>query len=482
MSVKKIFASALLILMVPISAAWAAPETAPTGQEATRALTVIPSFAPVVEKAESAVVNISTVKVIKGRQTINPFGNRQNNPFGGGPGSDFFDHFFGNPVPRGDRKEQSLGSGFIFDPEGFIITNNHVVEGAEDITVKLTSGEEIHADIIGRDPKTDLALIKLKKAGPYPFLALGDSARMRIGDWVVAIGNPFGLEHTVTSGILSARGRAIGAGPYDDFLQTDASINPGNSGGPLLNLEGDVIGINTAIIAGGTGIGFAIPANLAKGVVEQLKSGGRVVRGWMGVLIQPVTPAIAKSYGMDEPHGALIGDIDPEGPGVAAKLERGDIVVSFDGKPIKDWQELPIIVADTEVGKKVKVVVFRNKKEVTLDLTVSELKDDGSGESSPSSTEAGAQLGLSLREITPDVAGRLKLTDREGLYISNIEPGSAAAESGLAAGDVIVEVDNVVIKTMADYNKALSGKKKDDIVRFLVRRGANTMFFTVTVL
>ncbi len=464
---------AAFFLLIP-GLLWTAPEAA------GEALTPLPSFAPVVDKAEQAVVNISTVKVIKGRQ-MNPFGGRRGSPFGG-PGSDFFDEFFGGQTPRGDRKEQSLGSGFIFDPAGFIITNNHVVEGADDITVKLTSGEEIHADIIGRDPKTDLALIKLNKEGPYPYLALGDSSRMRIGDWVVAIGNPFGLEHTVTSGILSARGRAIGAGPYDDFLQTDASINPGNSGGPLLNLEGDVVGINTAIIAGGTGIGFAIPANLAKGVVEQLKSGGRVVRGWMGVLIQPVTAAIAKSYGLDEPRGALIGDIDPDGPGVAAKLERGDIVLTFDGKPVKEWQDLPLIVANTEVGKKVKVVVFRDKKEVSLNLTVAELKDDSAGETaSGPASETLAQLGLTLREITPDVAKRLGLADREGLYVSGLEPDSPAAESGLAQGDVLVAVDNVDIATMNDYRKAISGKKKDDIVRFLVRRGGSTMFFTVTV-
>jgi serine protease Do len=473
---KKLLASALVFIL-SLSVLCFAPQSAP----AQDVLTPLPSFAPVVDKAEKAVVNISTVKVIKGRQ-MNPFGERRNrSPFDNGPGSDFFDEFFGQQMPRGDRKEQSLGSGFIFDPEGYIITNNHVVEGADDITVKLTSGEEIHAEIIGRDPKTDLALIKLKKEGPYPYLALGDSASLRIGDWVVAIGNPFGLEHTVTSGILSARGRAIGAGPYDDFLQTDASINPGNSGGPLLNLNGDVIGINTAIIAGGTGIGFAIPANLAKGVVEQLKSGGKVVRGWMGVLIQQVTPEIAKSFGMDEPRGALIGDVDPKGPGVAATLLAGDIVQNFDGQPIKDWQELPIIVATTPVGKKVKVLVFRKGKEVTLNLTVAELKDDSATETGETPAETEAQLGLTLREVTPDLAKRLQLNDSEGLYISGIEPSSPASESGLAAGDVLVSVGDTDIKTMADYRKALAGKKKDDVVRFLIRRGVNTMFFTVTV-
>lgn len=472
MNIKNFPFLTMMIMILTAVPASAAPDTA----------AAMPSFAPIVEKAEAAVVNISAVRVVKGGDPMRM--GRGNNPFGFD--DDFFDRFFRNPVPRGDRKEQSLGTGFIFDEDGYVVTNNHVIEGAEDITVKLSSGAEVKADIIGRDPKTDLALIKLKKEGKYPFLALGDSNQVRVGDWVMAIGNPLGFEHTVTAGILSARGRSFGVGPYDDFLQTDASINPGNSGGPLLNMAGEVIGINTMIATGGggrtnIGIGFAIPTNLAKGVVTQLKKKGRVVRGWMGVMIQPVSADMAKSMGLDEPRGALVADIDPEGPGVAAKLKRGDIVLTFNGQAVKDWQDLPLMVADTQVGTKVKVTVFRDKKEVTLDLTVAELRDDSpEGPGRTAAAEAN-KLGLVVMELTPELAARQRLTEEEGLIVTGIEPDSEASESGLAAGDLILEVDSKEVKTLADYRKAVNAKKKDDIIRFLVKRGSSTMFFTVNV-
>ncbi|MDL2226685.1 Do family serine endopeptidase [Deltaproteobacteria bacterium OttesenSCG-928-M10] len=473
MKIRFPFLAMMIMMLAAAAPAPAAPDAA--------ALGVMPSFAPIVEKAESAVVNISAVRVVKGGGAMRM--ERGNNPFGFD--DDFFDRFFRNPVPRGDRKEHSLGTGFIFDEDGYVVTNNHVIEGAEDITVKLSSGTEVKAEIIGRDPKTDLALIKLKKEGKYPFLALGDSNQVKVGDWVMAIGNPLGFDHTVTAGILSARGRSFGVGPYDDFLQTDASINPGNSGGPLLNMSGEVIGINTMIATGGgrtnIGIGFAIPTNLAKGVITQLKEKGRVVRGWMGVMIQPVSPDMAKSMGLDEPRGALVADIDPEGPGVAAKLKRGDIVLTFDGQAVKDWQDLPLMVANTQVGKKVKVVVFRDKKEVTLDLTVAELKDDSpEGPGQTGASEAN-KLGLVVKELTPELAARQRLSEEEGLIVTGIEPDSEASESGLAAGDLILEVDSKEVKTLADYRKAVNAKKKDDIIRFLVKRGSSTMFFTVTV-
>ena len=479
MKIKQFALAAALAIVLAAS-----PVLAQTGSNGSQALTTIPSFAPVAEKAGPAVVNISATRTVKNRQLRldrSPFG-LPGSPFGN---DDFFDRFFGGPGQGqgAERKANSLGSGFIFDPAGFIVTNNHVVEGADDIKVTLTDGKEIQAEIIGRDPKTDLALIKLKDAGPYPYLALGDSEAIKIGDWVVAIGNPYGLQHTVTAGILSARGRSIGlSSPYDDFLQTDASINPGNSGGPLLNLAGEVIGINTAIVAGGTGIGFAIPASLAKGVVDQLKDKGRVVRGWMGAGIQDVTPELAKSYGLSEPKGALIREVDSAGPAGAAKMKIGDIVLKFDGQEVKDVSKLQLIVGGTPVGKKVKVVVYRDKKEVTLDLTVGEMKDDPTlGGSAAAESDATGKLGLSVREITPEMANRQNLSEREGLYIGGIEAGSPAAQSGLIAGDIIVEIDNKAIKSMADYRQAVSGKKKDDILRFLVKRGANTMFFTITV-
>ena len=448
----------------------AAPESAP--------LAAVPSFAPVVEKAEPAVVFISTSKTVKSRSfRMGPSGP-------GGPGDDFFERFFGGQGAPTDRKERGQGSGFIIDAEGHIVTNNHVVDGAEEIKVKLSSGKEILADIIGRDAKTDLALIKLKDKGTYPYLALGDSSKLRIGDWVVAIGNPFGLEHTVTAGILSARSRSIGQGPYDDYLQTDAAINMGNSGGPLLNLYGEVIGINSAIVApggGNVGIGFAIPANMAKGVVEQLKDRGKVVRGWMGVQITKVTEDLAQSFGLKEPRGALIALVDPDGPAVAAKARHDDIVLKFDDQEVKDWQDLPIMVANTPVGKKVKVVVWRDGKEVTLDLTVAELKEDGA-ELSPSSAKSDeSKLGLTIREITPEMATRQNLSERDGLYIAGLEAGTPAAESGLQAGDIILEIDSRPVKTLADYRKAVGSKKKGDILRFLVKRGGGNLYYTIKV-
>ncbi|KXS56556.1 MAG: hypothetical protein AMR96_01985 [Candidatus Adiutrix intracellularis] len=477
-------ANAFALLFILAAAVAAAADQPASGISESVPLVAMPSFAPVVEKAEAAVVNISTTKVVKGR-----IRSRFGLPDGLQGRGDLLDRFFGDQGlgDDGGHKEHSMGTGFIIDSAGYIITNNHVVEGADTIKVKLSRGEEIDAEIIGRDPKTDLGLIKLKKAGIYPFLALGSSRKVKIGDWVVAIGNPFGFDHTVTSGILSARNRrGIGGVPgrYEDYLQTDAAINLGNSGGPLLNLAGEVIGINTAIISSGsggiTGISFAIPTDLAKGVVAQLKEKGRVVRGWIGVIIQKVTLDLARSYGLGEPSGALIGDIDPDGPAMEAKIQRGDIILKFDGQNIADWQDLPLIVANTTVGKKVKILIWRESKEITLDLTVVEFREDPIDSGSSGTTDAGV-LGLTIKEITPEITSRLNLVERNGLYIAELENDSPAAESGLQAGDVLMEVDNRKVKTQADYQKAVRAKKKGDILRFLVQRGGNTMFFTVTV-
>lgn len=471
MNLKNFVISACMICLLAASPVFAVPE------EGTSPLSGIPSFAPIVEKTEAAVVNISAVRVIKAQRQMQRFGS--GSPFE----DDFFERFLG-PVPRGDRKEQSLGSGFIFDPAGYIVTNNHVIEGAEDITVKLSSGEELKAEVIGRDPKTDLALIKLKKEGKYPFLALGDSDKVKVGDWVVAIGNPMGLDSTVTAGILSARGRSLGIGQYEDFLQTDASINPGNSGGPLLNLSGEVIGINSAIASirggGNIGISFAIPTNLAKGVVNQLKEKGKVVRGWLGVQITKVTPDLAKSLKLDKPRGALVTYVDDKSPAGAAKVKHEDIILNFDGKDIRDFADLSLAVANTEIGKKAKMTVFRDGKEVTLDVTVGEMKDDG-GEVRAGSADSVGKLGLTVKEITPEVASKRKMTEDEGVFIAGIEADSPAGESGLNVGDIILEIDGKSIKSIGDYRNAVKDKKKDDILRFLVVRGAGRLFFTLTV-
>lgn len=444
-------------------------------ESASAAAPMIPAtFAEVAEKASPAVVNISTVKVVKGGERMFRFPGQ---PEMEDQFKDFFEKFFPERRMPRNRKQRSLGSGFIIQPDGLIITNNHVVEGADDILVHMSDGRELHAKILGRDPKTDLAVIKIKTKGEYPFLKLGDSEKVRIGDWVVAIGNPFGLEHTVTAGILSARGRALGAGPYDDFMQTDASINPGNSGGPLLNLDGEVVGINTAIVAGGTGIGFAIPTSLAKGIVDQLKEKGRVVRGWLGVIIQKITPDLAKTFKLEKEHGALVADVAEDGPAKDAGIKRGDVIIAFDGKEIKDYSDLPAIVAETPVGKKVDVKVVRDGREKTIKVKIAELIDGRPGEK-PVPVTAN-ELGLGVRELTPEIASRLGLSETEGVVITSIADDSPAAESGLKPGDLIVEVNRLQVKGMGDYREITGDIKKGDTVLFLVRRGGNTLFFTL---
>jgi serine protease Do len=430
------------------------------------------TFADVAAKVSPAVVNISTEKMVSRRFPFPMPRGREGVP---DQFEEFFDRFFGGEGPMRDRKEKSLGSGFIIDPSGLIITNNHVIEGADDIVVNMSDEKEYRAELLGRDPKTDLAVIKITGNGVFPSLTLGDSGNVRIGDWVVAIGNPFGLEHTVTAGILSARGRAIGAGPYDDFLQTDASINPGNSGGPLLNLDGEVIGINTAIVAHGQGIGFAIPTSMAKGIIAQLTEKGRVVRGWLGVLIQQVTPELAKSFNLKDESGALVADVTPGGPAEKAGLKRGDVIIDFNGRPIKEWSELPVVVADTPVGTAAKVTVVRNGKEIVYTVTLGELKDD---ETLTASTDS-RDLGLTVEQLTPELAKQLGVSVDEGVIISGIADDSPAAESGLKPGDVILELNREQVKDIADYRRIAGQVEKGETVLFLIKRGANTLFFTM---
>ncbi len=327
------------------------------------------SFADLAEKVKPAVVNISTTTTVK--VPANPF-SQFFGPNEQGPFEDFLKKHFGN-MPDRELKQSSLGSGFIIDKDGFIITNNHVVEGADEIKVRLVDGREFRARVVGRDPKTDLALIKISSIfKDLPVLPLGDSDKIRVGDWVLAVGNPFGLENTVTQGILSARGRELGAGPFDSFLQTDAPINPGNSGGPLVNLKGEVIGINSAIIASGQGLGFAIPSNIAKKIIPELKEKGKIVRGWIGVSIQTITPEIAETLGLKETEGALVADVVHGGPAEKAGIKRGDIIVMFQDKAIKKASDLSAAVAGVQPGKDVPVKVLRSGKEITLTIKVAE--------------------------------------------------------------------------------------------------------------
>ncbi|MGH7846561.1 MAG: DegQ family serine endoprotease [Candidatus Binatia bacterium] len=434
----------------------------------------LPDFVSLSKKLSPVVVNISTTQVSEGggQNFPSPFG--EEDPFG-----EFWRKFFGNPGgPRGPFRQRSLGSGFIIDGDGSILTNNHVVENAEKIVVKLSDGREMEAKLVGRDPKTDLAVIKIDAQGDLSVATLGDSDSVDVGEWVVAIGNPFGLDNTITAGIVSAKGRHIGAGPYDNFIQTDASINPGNSGGPLINLRGEVVGINTAIFSrSGTniGIGFAIPINLAKELVPQLKVKGKVTRGWLGVVIQRVTPDIAESLGVDSSRGALVASVAKEGPAERAGVKVGDVIVEFDGKEIKDSNDLPILVARTPVDRKARLKVVRDKKEVVLTVTIGELKEE---EIVAAGKERG-ELGLTVQRLTPQIAESLGLERVEGLVITAVEPGSVGDEAGLRRGDVILEIDRKPLRSLADYRKAIEGARKGKGILFLVRRGETTLFLAL---
>jgi serine protease Do len=413
--------------------------------------------------------------VSEGRGTqefSSPFGDED--PFG-----DFWRRFFGGPAPRGPQRQRSLGSGFIIDNDGSIMTNNHVVENASKIVVKLSSDDqEYEAKVVGRDSKTDIAIIKINSKVNLSAASLGDSDQLEVGEWVVAIGNPFGLDSTVTSGIVSAKGRHIGQGPYDNFIQTDASINPGNSGGPLINLRGEVIGINTAIFSrtgGNIGIGFAIPINLVKELLPQLRGKGKVTRGYLGVLIQKVTPEIAESLGMDKGYGALVANVSKDGPAEKAGVKVGDVIVEFDGKEVKDSGDLPIVVARTAVDKKVRMKVLRDKKEIILNVVVGELKEEEVLASVPEKGE----LGLTVQRLTPQMAESLGIEKAEGVVVSAVEPGSAADEAGIRRGDVIMEIDRKAVRNTDDYKKAVAGVRKGRGVLFLVRRGESTLFLAL---
>jgi serine protease Do len=458
------------------------------------------TFAELAKKVGGAVVNINTEKTIKsgrGKEFSGPAPGPQRRPGPspgpgpfGGPGGpspfgpddpfrEFFDRFFGD-MPK-SFKTRSLGSGFIIDPEGYIITNNHVIEGADKIKVKLEGGKEFQATIKGRDPKTDLALIKINNPPKdLPYLKLGDSDAMRVGEWVMAVGNPFGLSHTVTQGIVSAKGRIIGAGPYDNFIQTDASINPGNSGGPLLNLKGEVIGINTAILASGQGIGFATPSNMAKSVIPQLKDKGKVTRGMIGVQVQNVTPELAKSFGMAEPKGALVAEVNPGTPGEKAGLQRGDIIVEFNGQPILEMNELPRMVAETAPGAKVNLKALREGKEKTFTMTITELTDERAAAAAEPGEEE-SSMGLWVQDLTPDLARRFRLRDNKGVVVVQVDQGSAAAEANLQVGDMLVEVNGQAVASVKDYRAAMAKVKKGGMARLLIKRQGRTLYLTLEV-
>ncbi|MBI5642714.1 MAG: DegQ family serine endoprotease [Deltaproteobacteria bacterium] len=456
---------------------WKEPSPAQVKSEAV--VSVPKDFVDLARKLSPIVVNISTTQVMKERPMM-PF------PEFKGPFDDFFgddpNKFFDNH-PNKEFKRQSLGSGFIINKEGYILTNFHVIENATEIIVTLSSDKKDYkAKVIGQDQKLDIALIKIKADGDLPVATIGNSDDIQIGEWVVAIGNPFGLGGSVTAGIVSQKGRVIGAGPYDNFIQTDASINPGNSGGPLFNTKGEVVGLNTAIIAGGQGIGFATPINMAKEVLLQLKEQGKVTRGWIGVSIQELTPELAKSFGLKDSKGVLISSVNPGDPADKAGLKAGDIVTAFDGKPIAEISDLPRTVASTAPGKSVEVRVVRDGLEKTLFVKVGtkaeeEPQDKTQGEDKESTQDK--KLGLSVQPITPDVAKRLGITDTEGVIVSSVKPDSPTATAGIRRGDVIKEIDRKPVKNVRDYSKAVKEAEKNDVALFLIMRGNNTIYIVV---
>ena len=438
----------------------------------------LPSLAGVAQSAMPAVVNISTTQKLRRRRA--PFSTPEPSPFGErDPFEEFFRRFGEQPPPS---RQRSLGSGFIISADGYIITNNHVVGDAAKITVRLSDKEEYAAKVIGTDDRTDIALIKINAQHPLPTVPLGTSATLEVGDWVMAIGDPFGLEETVTAGIVSAKGRVLGAGPYDNFIQTDASINPGNSGGPLLNLKGEVVGINSAIFSqsgGNIGIGFAIPVDLAKSIITQLKDKGKVTRGWLGVAIQEVTPALAKSFGLKEPTGALVAEVTKDGPADQAGLERGDIITSFNGTPVKDSRELPTLVAQTPVGEKVDVTVLRGGKEKTVTVKLGQLPE--SQAEAEQSEESKENWGLTVADLTADLAHRFQLEhESKGVVVTDVEAGSPAELAGLQPGDVIEEINRQPIKSVEDFNKAMADAKDKNTLLLLAKRGDVTSFFALS--
>jgi serine protease Do len=432
----------------------------------------VPSFADLAQGTAPAVVNISTTKRVKGSGRVFDFfmgpKDRKN------PMDDFFERFFGGEAPQPkEYKQKSLGSGFIIDADGYILTNNHVVEDADEIKVILKDHKEYEAKVIGRDSKTDIALIKIKSWKGLQMIKLGDSDELRVGDWVMAIGNPFGLENTVTAGIVSAKGRVIGAGPYDNFIQTDASINPGNSGGPLINLKGEVVGINTAIFAGGQGIGFAIPINTAKELISQLKDKGKVTRGWLGVMIQKVTPDLAKAFNLKEESGALVGDVTAGSPAEKAGIKPGDIIIEFEGKTIKEMNELPRLVAAVPVGKTVEVKVLREGKPLVFKVQIQEMEDKKMAATGSQTKET---LGIYAQEFTPEMARRLRMDYEPGIIVVQVQEGSPAEEAGLQEGDLIKEVNRKPVKDMKTYQNLIGGLKKGSNLLFRIKRNGMNLF------
>jgi serine protease Do len=464
------------------------------------------SVADVAEKVLDAVVNISTSQSVGGQAVQPPQPQRPNPPRGqqqpdgqGSPFEDFFEEFFkrrGEDNSNRPRRVSSLGSGFVVDPEGIIITNNHVIADADEVFANFNDGSKLKAEIVGRDPKTDIAVLRVKPAKPLKSVGFGDSDRIRVGDWVMAIGNPFGLGGSLSVGVVSARNRDINAGPYDNFIQTDAAINRGNSGGPLFNMEGQVIGVNTAIISptgGSIGIGFSIPAKTAVAVIGQLREFGETRRGWIGVRIQAVDDQIAETLKLGRARGALVAGVTEKGPAETAGMKTGDVIIRFDGQDINEMRDLPRAVAATAVNKEADIVVLRDGKEVTLKIRLGRLEDSEKAQEAavkqPSATPAPSAtrrlLGLELSPLTDDLRKRFKVGNTvKGVMVVSIEPNSPLSDQRVTPGDVIVEVTGQAIASPADLQKRLEVLKKEGrkSALLLVTNGAGEQrFVPVTI-
>jgi serine protease Do len=428
------------------------------------------TFAKVAEAIKPAVINITTT----GRTT-----GPMRTPFEEFFGEEFFKRFFGDAPER--IPQRSLGSGVIVDATGVALTNAHVVENAKDIEVVTLDGNKHRAKVVGLDKKTDLAVLKLDDGkGSFNHARLGDSDRMQVGDWVIAVGSPFGLQSTVTAGIISAKARQLGHGPFDDFIQTDAAINPGNSGGPLVNMQGEVIGINTAIVAGGTGIGFAIPSNLARKIYTELNTKGKVTRGWLGVSIQPLTPELAKSFGTKDTKGVLISDVIADSPAAKAGLQPGDILLEFDGKKMEAPADLQRAVGFTTPGATAKMKILREKGERTVEVKIAEASDEREVASRPGQRSP-TSLGMEVRPVTPEVARQLNLRAAEGVVVVRVDDESPAAAAGVQRGDVIREINRQRIRAIGDFEKATKDLKDGDRLTVLLQRGPMSLYVAFTV-
>lgn len=440
-------------------------------------------FVTLAAKLMPATVNISTTTAYRRQKT--PYHNFQGDDrFRDFFGDDFYERFFGDQMPqRGIPSVKSLGSGFIIDREGYIITNNHVIDGADEIKVRLSDKEEFDATIVGKDKETDIALIKISPPPGLPVVTLGDSDAVKVGEWVMAIGNPFGLDQTVTVGIVSAKWRKLGMGRYEDFIQTDAAINQGNSGGPLFNIRGEVVGVNSAIVSpgggGNIGIGFATPINLAVSVVKQLKEKGKVVRGWLGVMVQTITPDLAESFSLEHKQGALVADVDAKGPAAQSGIEKGDIIVAFNGTAIKEMDQLPLLVAQTAVGSRAELTLIRKGRSMTKTVTIGELKDEETAALEDETDRS--EIGIEVAELTEDMIMRYGIDETEGVMVTAVDPDSPAGQAGIKRGDVITQVDRKDVKNLNDYARSVHEARKQgkDKILLLITRGRSSQFVVI---